>query len=123
MGAAQFALEGRVEADRQNRSVYVLVHGPEPVSDSELLESAREELAKSKQAQAELMGAIQQLNLDLTSTRFRASRAEYRESQQKNSVYDLERQCREERQDRLYLTWTVIALSVIAGSLFVLHIV
>ena len=32
---------GEVKAVKQDRSVYVLVHGPEPLSDRDLLDTAR----------------------------------------------------------------------------------
>ena len=46
--------KGEVEAVKQGHKIYVLVYGPEPVSDAVLLETARNELAESERTVAEL---------------------------------------------------------------------
>ena len=48
--------KGQAEAVKQGHNVYVLVYGPEPISDRDLLEDARRELAESEHTIAELRG-------------------------------------------------------------------
>ena len=107
---------GKVRAVRQERSVYVLVHGPEPLSDQDLLDTARKELVESKRAVSKLKRTIVQLERDLDTMRFEANFWE-RECRKSRSI------CLQERDNSRYLKQAVIALSLITSSLLVLLII
>lgn len=133
-GLDRMIRDGQVETRRQGGRVYVLVHGPEVPSDAELLENVRRELVESELAVSELRREVRRLKDDLDSKRrevssarsaasvseANASRAEASASRARGREATLERQLREVRQDRTHLMRALIAMSVIAATLFIL---
>ena len=113
---------GEVEAVRQDGRVFVLVHGPEPVSDTELLERAREDLAECEVTMSSLRIEIQGLQEDLSRQSLRESRTREETNRAQNRAYDLERRLCEERRDRRSLMRALIVISVSAAILFVLNL-
>ena len=95
--------------------MYVLVHGPEPLSDRDLLDTAGKELFESESAVSKLKRTIAQLERDLDSMRFKVDFWEH-ECRNLRSI------CRREHATYRYLKQAIIALSLIASSLLVLLI-
>lgn len=119
--------DGDIEVRRNGRLVFVLIDGPRPPTDEELLEKVQKELAESEVSGSEFRSEVRRLKAELrsmtdqaSSARERAylanaeaSRARAEASGEKSKNQDLDRQLREEREERQYLTWVLIAMSVI----------
>ena len=118
---------GDMEAVRQDRSVYVLTHGPEPVSDRDRLEAVREELAESEQTVFGLKRSESELTEALSRLKATIRRLEGELRESRNSGYALELEARNlrldrraERDTRRLMKKAIISLSLIASSLLVL---
>ena len=95
----------KVEVVRQGSRVYVLLEGQEPVSDRELLEAARAELAMSEQTVLELQknageleATVEQIELDLGDAR--------------RTIGDLSKELDKERDERNDTTIVAVVLSL-----------
>ena len=127
MGVSRSTLERRiqkeeVEAVKQGHNVFVLLHGPEPLSDLDLLEDARRELAESERTVSELRET--ESNLRKTIDRLNQS---LKDSERWASIMTAERNqsrsdFRKEREEHRFQRGAAIVLSVItiASLLFVL---
>ena len=129
--------DGDIEVRRCGRLVFVRIDGPMPPTDEELLEEAREELAASETSGSKLRIEVRRLEAELRSMTDQASSARERESLanaeasraraeasgERSEKQSLDRQLREARRDINHLGWALVAMSVIAAMLFILHIV
>ena len=129
--------DGDIEVRRNGRLVFVRIDGPRPPTDEEMLEKAQKELAESEASGSELRSEVRRLKAELRSMTDQASsardgeslanaeayRARAEASGERNEKQDLDRQLREARRDINHLGWALVAMSVIAAMLFILHIV
>lgn len=129
--------DGDIEVRRCGRLVFVRIDGPRPPTDRKLLEKAQEELAESEVSGSKLRSEVRRLEAELRSMTDQASsaregeslanaeayRARAEASEERNEKQGLDRQLREARRDINHLEWALIAMSVIAAMLFILHFV
>ena len=107
--------KGEVEAVKQGRNVFVLVHGQEPVSDAELLEGARSELAESEQTVAKLRETESSLRRNLERLNESLEKSERRESTLMTERDEASDMYHEERKAHRFTWWAF--WFVFAGTL------
>ncbi len=110
---------GEVEYARQGHTVHVLIEGPEPVSDRELLETARQELLDSKRAVAELNVTVSRLKSEIRQLKDGLDAVRLRETRLSYECGELRRQNQAARAARRLMTAAIIFLSALAFALFV----
>ena len=114
--------KGEIEVFREGRRVWVLMHGPEYLSDDVLLRRAEVRAEELKRTVAKLEGTISEL--ELRATRLKQERDEAREAESTawRPYHELERKYRKEVSEHKVTNSVLMVAQIVAFVLLALLI-